>query len=195
MMQIWLVQMYEQQQSLGLESEKANVDSAMVDTKLDKNASSADISPLPKETPLQEDDVSEFLLSALSIIRTRYVYRKEQEVLEKARLTDSEKAEVLADMFGEMRTLDHQFGKRVKNDLATGSIEFLVREKRRDFDRIRAGEKQALLIAQEKARPKEFSDARLVKFLRCEGMNTKAKLFAYRFVVLASQTRVAKTTY
>lgn len=66
-MQIWLVQMYEQQQSLGLESEKANVDSAMVDTKLDKNASSADISPLPKETPLQEDDVSEFLLSALSL--------------------------------------------------------------------------------------------------------------------------------
>jgi hypothetical protein len=59
--------MYEQQQSLGLESEKANVDSAMVDTKLDKNASSADISPLPKETPLQEDDVSEFLLSALSL--------------------------------------------------------------------------------------------------------------------------------
>jgi hypothetical protein len=67
MMQIWLVQMYEQQQFFGLESKKANVDSAMVDTKLDKNSSSADISPLPKQTPLQEDDVSEFLLSALSL--------------------------------------------------------------------------------------------------------------------------------
>jgi hypothetical protein len=91
---------------------------------------------------------------------------------------DSEKAEVLADMFGEVYTLDHQLRKRVKNDLDMGSIEFLVRHKRAEFDRIPAGEKQALLIAQEKAHPKEFSDEGLVKFLRCEGMNTKAKLFA-----------------
>jgi hypothetical protein len=49
-----------------------------------------------------------------------------------------------------------------------------------EIDIIPVAKKQALLEAQEKCSAEEFSDARLERFLRCEGMN--AKLAAHRFV-------------
>ena len=39
--------------------------------------------------------------------------------------------------------------------------------------RLPAEEKEALVEAQRKCRPEEFSDARLTKFLLCDGMNAQ----------------------
>lgn len=144
-----------------------------VDTKSDYTMS-PDLTPLPKEAPVQED-VPELLLSVFSL-SGRDKITAEQEALEKATFSDTEKAEVLSDMFGEMCTLDTRPGKRTKkNDLDEDSIEFLVRIMREELQRIPADEKQALLVAQEKAHTEEFTDERLVTFLRCEGMNTKVR--------------------
>jgi hypothetical protein len=42
-----------------------------------------------------------------------------------------------------------------------------------EIERIPAHRKNALIEAQAKCSPDEFSDARLEKFLRCEGMNAQ----------------------
>ena len=44
---------------------------------------------------------------------------------------------------------------------------------RNEIDAIPNDQKTALLNAREKCRPEEFSDARLLLFLRCVGMNAK----------------------
>jgi hypothetical protein len=47
---------------------------------------------------------------------------------------------------------------------------------RMEIGQIPEDRKQALLEAQTKCRADEFSDARLERFLRCEGMNSKVCL-------------------
>jgi hypothetical protein len=58
------------------------------------------------------------------------------------------------------------------------TISFLVNQMRHELERIPKENKRALLEAQTKCRVDEFSNARLERFLRCEGMNTKVRLEA-----------------
>jgi hypothetical protein len=99
---------------------------------------------------------------------------KDEEAREKEMLTDEEKAKLLVDAFGNM-CLDEQAPqkKRAKQDLDPSSISFLVRQMKCEIERIPAHRKNALIEAQAKCSPDEFSDARLEKFLRCEGMNAQ----------------------
>lgn len=68
--------------------------------------------------------------------------------------------------------------RNAKVDLDADSIAFLARQVRAELNRIPNNEKQALLMvmAQEKAHREEFSDARIVQFLRCEAMHPKVRL-------------------
>ena len=47
---------------------------------------------------------------------------------------------------------------------------------RSEIDMLPIYEKQALMEAYSKGRKEEFSDERLLKFLKCEGMNAKVRL-------------------
>jgi hypothetical protein len=57
--------------------------------------------------------------------------------------------------------------------LGKKSIEFIVHQMRLELERIPEDEKQAFVEAQMKCSTEEFSNARLERFLRCEGMNAK----------------------
>jgi hypothetical protein len=127
----------------------------------------------------KEDDVAAFLLSSLAL-SDRPVITEEQEALERATLSDAEKAIILADFFGIYCSESVRHNKKARKDLDQASLAFLVKLMRADLDSIPVKEKPALVEAMAKARPEEFSDERLEKFLRCEGMNTK--LAAQRFV-------------
>jgi hypothetical protein len=111
---------------------------------------------------------------------------EEQLELEQAAMTDEERVETLMDLFGKQCAIDTHQNKRAKKDLDKNSIAFLVLQMRLEVERIPEDGKQALLEAQTRCRGEEFSDARLERFLRCEGMNTKVSLrdthlFCYQF--------------
>ena len=108
----------------------------------------------------------------------RQVVTEEEAVSEKESLTDEEKAKLLVDAFGKMCQDEAPQKKRAKRDLDPSSISFLVRQMKCEIERIPAHEKNALMEAQTKCSSDEFSDARLEKFLRCEGMNAQVCCFA-----------------
>lgn len=122
-----------------------------------------------------DDDASDYLLSILSL-SGRATITEEQEQAERATMTDEERAEVLADMFGDMCTVGIRPEKRAKRDFDTEALDFLVKQMRLELERIPIEKKQALMEAQLKAHPEEFGDERIVTFLRCEGMNAKVRL-------------------
>lgn len=126
--------------------------------------------------PPPDDDVSEYLLSMLSLTG-RSKFTEQEGAIERANLTDRERAESLADLFGQMCSVDTP--KKPRIDLGQDSIDFLLKEMRSEIEMIPVVEKQAMIEAFSKGRKAEFSDERLLKFLRCEGMN--AKLAASRF--------------
>jgi hypothetical protein len=119
-------------------------------------------------------ELSEYLLSLLT--RNRSMITEEQVELERAAMTDEERAAALSDLFGKQCAVDEHQSKRAKKDLDKNSIEFLVKMMRVEIGRIPEDRKQALLEAQTKCGVDEFSDARLERFLRCEGMNAKVCL-------------------
>jgi hypothetical protein len=88
-------------------------------------------------------------------------------------MTDEERAAVLVDTFGKLCKMNRHKRKKARRDLDKESIEFLVKRMRNEIDAIHNEQKTALLNAREKCRPQEFSDARLLLFLRCVGMNAK----------------------
>jgi len=120
-----------------------------------------------------EDEVSEFILSALAI-SDRPRFTDQEHALEQANLTDEERATLLSDLFGKLCKLsDVRKDKRANRDLDKESIAFLVRQMRVELERIPKTDKEALLQAQAKCKEDEFSDGRIEQFLRCEGMNPK----------------------
>jgi hypothetical protein len=121
-----------------------------------------------------EDDMSDVLLSSLFQDMPRFT--EEQEKIERATMTDDEKAAALSDLFGRSCTAGIHKEKRAKLDLDQESIDFLVLHMRLELERIPHDEKLALVEAQTKCCNDEFSDARLERFLRCEGMNAKVRL-------------------
>jgi hypothetical protein len=129
--------------------------------------------------PSTED--STLALSALAVAADRPRWTEEEEAIERASLTDEDKAAALCDLYGKYAAVDtYQKKKRPKRELDRRSIDFLIQYMRDEIERYPVYKKQALIEAQEKCRVEEFGDARLEGFLRCEGMN--AKLAAERFV-------------
>jgi len=142
----------------------------------DDDADEEDVAVGTASTRMEEDDVAAFLLSSLAV-SDRKVMTEEQEAMERANLSDEDKAAVLADLYGSYCSESAPQNKKARKDLDRASIAFLVRLMRAELDNIPADKKPALVEAQKKARPDEFSDARLEKFLRCVGMNTKVRSF------------------
>jgi hypothetical protein len=122
-----------------------------------------------------EDDMSEFLLSLFEN-SDRPRFTEQQEEIEQSTLTDDEKAAALADLFGRSCAVSTHKNKRAKLDLDRNSIEFLIQQMRLELERIPLDRKRALVEAQMKCGTEEFSDARLERFLRCEGMNAKVRI-------------------
>jgi hypothetical protein len=144
----------------------------------DSGCNVATIRPSTLETDVSaassEDDLSEFLLSLL--ISGRPMMTEEQVELERAAMTDEERAEALTDLFGKQSAIDTQKNKRARRDLDKNAIDFLVQQMRFELERIPEAEKRALVEAETNCLTDEFSDARLERFLRCEGMNVKVRL-------------------
>jgi hypothetical protein len=124
-----------------------------------------------------EGDWSNFLLSFLTWdIADKPTVTKEQVKLEQAAMTDDEKVEALTDVLGRKCSVTIAKAKRARSDFDENSVEFLVKQMRLELERIPKDEKRALLEAQTRCSADEFSDARLEKFLRCEGMNAKVRI-------------------
>ena len=100
-------------------------------------------------------------------------FTREQEEMERVTLTDKEKSEALSDTFGKMCALPPRQRKRVRRDFNRHSIDLTIQQMRLEIDKIPNDKKSALVEAQAKCRAEEFSDARLERFLRCEGMNAE----------------------
>ena len=137
-------------------------------------ASRADESSMEMKEPAAstEEDLAAFLLTSLAVA-DRPVMTIEQEALEREGLTDEEKAAALVDTFGKMCESDVPKKKRARKDLDPSSVAFLVRQMKCEIERIPINKKRALVEAQTKCNASEFSNSRLEKFLRCEGMNAK----------------------
>lgn len=139
-------------------------------------SSSAEEDEIPLMENLPDDAVSESFLSILGIDSSQPRFTDENEAVEKATLTDAEKSSALCDMFGEMCNVAPRQRKRCRTDLDEESIQFLVKQMRLELEKIPEGKKQTLLEAQAKCGAEEFSNARLEKFLRCEGMNAEVSI-------------------
>ncbi len=116
------------------------------------------------------EDVEEFLMSVLQLSGLpRFTNHAE----ERANMTNDEKAAALSDMFGKYCNVDMQKSKKARRDLDPESIAFLIKRMRDEIEGIPKSKKQALLQAQENCGEEEFSDERLERFLRCEGMDAQ----------------------
>jgi hypothetical protein len=125
-------------------------------------------------TASKSDDVEDAVhaLCALSLSDFPTI-TEQQEEEERATMTSEERAAALSDLFGQFCSIEPSQNKRPKRDLDQRSIDFLIRQMKLELDLIPVEKKQALLEAQTKCRQEEFGDARLEKFLRSQGMNTK----------------------
>ena len=122
--------------------------------------------------PADDMETALFALSALAVAGCP-TFTEQQEEIERATMTDEERAAALSDIFGKYCDIDSPQRKRARKDLDSDSIEFLISQMRVELEQIPACKKQALMEAQTKCEAFEFSDKRLERFLRCEGMNAK----------------------
>ena len=129
--------------------------------------------PSEEQPPVLDDDVAESFLSSLGVGANEPRFSPQDEILEHAALTDEERASVLVDMFGYKCSIAEHQSKRQRRDIDGECISFLLSQMRAEIGRLPAEKKEALVEAQRKCRPEEFSDARLIKFLRCDGMNAQ----------------------
>jgi hypothetical protein len=83
--------------------------------------------------------------------------------------------EALIDLFGKQCAVDTHKNKRDRRSADKNAIDFLM-QMRLDLERIPEDEMRALVEAQKKCVADEFSDARLERFLVCEGRNMKVRL-------------------
>jgi len=132
-----------------------------------------------------DEELSAFLLSSLAV-SDRPVITEEQEAFERATLTNEEKATVLSDTFGKMCESDAPQKKRARLDLDRGFVAFLLKQMRIEIENIPRNKKLALIEAQMSinCHRDEFSDARLEKFLRCEGMNVKVRTALHGIIAI-----------
>ena len=84
---------------------------------------------------------------------------EEQVELKQAMMTDEEKAEALADLFGKWCTVNTCENKRVRKDLDKNAINFLMLQMRHEHEQTPMENKMALMEAQLICDPDEFSNA------------------------------------
>lgn len=132
-----------------------------------------------KNNAAEEEDDAVIALASL-VLADRDTFTEEQLAIERASMTDAERAAALSDLFGKYSDVASPQSKRARNELDRSSIDFLVRQMWLELERIPAEEKTALTIAQRKCESHEFSDERLERFLRCTDFD--AVLAAQRFV-------------
>lgn len=144
----------------------------MKNTRDDQNGCSIQGEARAAEARTLDDDIPDYLLSILGLAG-RPKFSEQEAALESATLTDKERAEALSDLFGQRCSVDARKSKGQRKDLDRNSIDFLVKQMQVEIKAIPVDKKSALIEAEVKARPEEFSDERLEKFLRCEGMNAK----------------------
>jgi hypothetical protein len=123
---------------------------------------------------VSDNELSAYLMSLLT--SDRPMITEEQVELERAAMTDEERVQALTDLFGKQCAVDTHTNKRARKDLDKNAIDFLVQHMRLELERIPKENKRALMEAQLNCHEDEFSDARLERFLRCEGMNAKVRL-------------------
>ena len=113
-----------------------------------------------------------------SLNLTGYPVMSDEEMeIDKATSTNAEKAAALSDLYGKFYSTENvNENKKPKRDLDQRSIDFLVLQMRIEVDLIPLENKRALVEALSKCRPEEFSNARLLSFLRSDGMNTKVSV-------------------
>ena len=135
------------------------------------------VNSLPLSVPDDDYDVSESFLSVFDIDSFQPRITEEQEEMEKAKMTDEERVAALSDMFGQFCSVTSHQSKRARKDVDSESIQFLLNQMKIEINRIPVTKKQALLEARVTCEPFEFSDERLKRFLRCEGMNAEVRAF------------------
>ena len=124
--------------------------------------------------PAADKEAALFTLSALAVAG-RPTFTEQQEQLERATMTNEERAAALFDLFGKYCNINCPENKRARGDLDRALVEFLINQMKMELEQIPASKKQALLEAQAKCEAFEFSDKRLERFLRCAGMNVKVR--------------------
>lgn len=122
-----------------------------------------------------DDLVSEALLALMGLSLDEPQFTEEELQREQATLTEEEKESVLSDTLGKMHMTNRHQNKRPRRDLDLNSVSFHLEQMRLEIEKIPMEKKQALMEAQMKCRPEEFSDERLKSFLSCEGMNAKVR--------------------
>jgi hypothetical protein len=134
-------------------------------------------SALEEGASASEEDLSEFLLSLMtSDIEDKPKITEEQVKLERAAMTHDEKMEALTDLLGRNCAVTIAKSKRARRDVDPNSVDFVVKQMRLELERIPEDKKWAFLEAQTRCSADEFSDARLEKFLRCEGFNVEVRV-------------------
>ena len=118
-----------------------------------------------------DDDVAASFLTALGLGLNQPRFSEQDQIQERATLTEEERRSILVDMFGDKCSITEHQSKRRQSDTDGESISFLVKQMRAAIDMMQANKKEALLEALVKASPEEFSDSRLEQFLRSDGMN------------------------
>jgi hypothetical protein len=111
-------------------------------------------------------------------------FTEAQEAIEQATMTDQEKMAALTDLFGKQCEVCSHMIKRARRDLDGKSVEFLVNQMRLELERIPEDGKRALVEGQSKFHAGEFSDPRLERFLRFEGMNVRVRIEVCAYVII-----------
>jgi hypothetical protein len=137
---------------------------------------SSDTTPAEDLDP-EEIEAVQLLSSSISEKVRRARAELEQD---KARVTEEEQNQALADLFGSLCEVDQSKAKRIKRAPVETDISVLLKEMKRELYAIPSDEKRAFTKAQGKALPIEFSDGRMERFLRVEDMNPERA--ARRFV-------------
>ena len=141
--------------------------------------------PLPDDDGDQEKISEELAVLAVAGCAT---CSEAQQEAERSQMTNAEQASVMADLFGKLHGNAHQQDhteKRAKlgqvDDQA--SLQFALKLFHQELQDLAPQDKQALLRAEIDCCDvdNEFSEARMLRFLHCEGMNPK--LAAQRFAL------------
>lgn len=154
-------------------SRKHRIDETTSLTFNTSNETNPEFEPTEPTTRTKDEEAVAYVLAGLAL-KDRPVVTREELDREWESLTNAQRAAALADLFDQMTVnTAGPSSKKAKKDLDRESINFFIGRMRYEIERIPYSEKEALIEARGKCRSEEFSDSRLEKFLRCEGMNVE----------------------
>lgn len=129
-----------------------------------------------------DSSLSEALLGLLRMGSDQPRMTEEELEREQATLTEEERVSALSDTLGTKCTISRHH-KKARQDLDRESVSFLLQQMRLEIEQMPLNKKRALVEAQRKCHPEEFSDERFKSFLRCEGMNTEVRSRVRKFAL------------